>query len=786
MKIRNIQPSSLRGVPRNWGDVPVGDRGAIIFGGNGTGKSSIVDAVEFAVTGESSLYPDNQLGVNWGLGSSHVIDGDPQVTCTVEDDAGYPHDISSGAEIPEALRDWMELARSSKFVLRRHMLLGFIIARPAERYLALSEFLDLSEFISIEGQLHDISNSIESSISDHDAGIEASEQRLRNAFDLRLTDAVNLEHLIQIAKSNAIDLSLLDADDVPDIQTIATKVKESSSDEIVSKELGHLASLRARTARLTLVSALYPHLEAAKTACKALEKIEYEEIQLHLVSVIQASLRLLSDFDIDTCPVCESEIDGKRLIESLRARLKASEELNRAKTSVQTKTESLRQAVQRLLEEYRTFIEESGDLAVREEWIPYVHVSDMLKELKDTLQTEATTEMLDNTSNVLENLVSPHTKIVETIDRLIRELGGTERWKAIRKLSTQLELCITEGERLRKASTTRLSLTRQYSVAKAIATHASEARKQTASEILDSVSETANRFYETIHPGEGISTSQLHVRAATDASVRLFCTFADSVENPLLHLSESHLDTLGLCYFLAIRRKQADNNPGFKLMVLDDVMHSVDAHHRRRVVDLLKENFNDHQLIITTHDQVFYRILGQIFEHDEIKKHKFGSWSLERGPLLADSNTDIDRITIPEIRNNKSVEELATAAGRFLEDVLKKLTDRLQINIQARFETKYTIGDLWPRLAEKLKKRRTFTDQHGDLATRIDNNVWIRNEVGAHQNEEAAPPTDEEVREFAEMLSNLYNATYCPGCRNYIKRQENGDWSCKCRSLTFK
>ena len=785
MKIKNIQPSSLRGVPRNWGDVPVGRRGAIIFGGNGTGKSSIVDAVEFAITGESSLYPDNQLGVNWGLGSSHVIDGDPQVTCTVEDDAGCRHEISSRVEVPEATRDWIELARSSKFVLRRHMLLSFIIARPAERYQALSEFLDLSEYISIEEQLHNIAISIESSISDHDSGVEASEQSLRKAFDLQLTDAVNIDHLIQIAKTTAIELGLLAEDDNLDIQTIATKVKESSSDEIVSKELGHLANLRSKATRLTSVSALYPQLEAAKSVCTALEKIEYEEIQLHLVAVIKASLRLVSDFDVDTCPVCESEIDSKQLVESLGARLKASEELILAKNAVQTKTESLRQAVQRLLEDYRTFIEESGNLAARDEWTPYVHVSDILMGLKDTLRTEANTEMLDNTSKVLENLVSSHTKIVDAIDRLIRELGGTERWNAIRKLSTQLELCIIEGERLRKAPTTRLSLTRQHSVAKAIATHASNARKQAAAEILDGVSATANQFYETIHPGEKISTSRLDVRAATDASVRLVCTFADSVENPLLHLSESHLDTLGLCYFLAIRRKQADNNPDFKLMVLDDVMHSVDADHRRRVVELLKENFKDHQLIITTHDQVFYLILCQIFKHGEIKKHKFGSWSLERGPVLIDSNTDIDRLIIPEVRNRKSAEELAAAAGRFLEDFLRKLTEYLQINIQARFETRYTIGDLWPRLSEKLKKRRTFTDQHGELATRIDNSVWIRNEVGAHHNEDAAPPTEEEVREFVEMLSNLYYATYCSDCRNYIKRQDNGDWSCKCGSLTY-
>lgn len=785
MKVRNVRPSSLRGLPRDWGDVPVGERGAIILGGNGTGKSSIVDAVEIAIAGESSLYPENQLGVNWDRGSPHVIDGAPEVTCTIEDDAGDRHEVTLNDPIPDTVSEWIELARSSSFVLRRHMLLRFIVARPAERYQALAAFLDLSEYSALEAQLHGLATSIEAEIAEHDTTVNTSEQKLRDVFGLERGDDVNLGALADLVRVAAIELDLIGDGDEVEIQTLAERAEAALKDQNVTKDLEHFAGLKGSAARLSLPASLGPQFEAAKAAVEALEKTEYEEIQLHLVAVINASLELLSVFAVETCPVCETEIDRDQLESTLRSRLKASEELIQARDAAQTMTDSLRRTIRRVAAEYRAFIDASGDLSTRDEWQLYQRALDALTDAEDHLQAVPTMEVLTRIETSITGLVSTHEPILTTLDTLINELGGTERWKATRNVSVQAGLCVSEGETLRKASTTRSSLTRQHGVAIVIANHASEARKQAVSEILDGVTATANSYYEEIHPDEGIATTRLQVRAATDASVRLICEFAGSEENPQLHYSESHLDTLGLCYFLAIRRKQADENPDFKLMVLDDVMHSVDSNHRARVVQLLRDQFADHQIIVTTHDDVFYRKLREVFRQPEIEQHRLGAWTLQRGPVLVDSATDIDRITVPEIRAQKSAEELASAAGRFLESQLKRLTEGLQINVVARFESRHTIADLWPPLKSKVRRVRSFTDAHDDLVDRVDENLWMRNEIGAHDNESAAPPSDEEVRELAELLTDFYGATFCAECRVHIKRQDNGDWQCRCGRLHY-
>lgn len=195
-------------------------------------------------------------------------------------------------------------------------------------------------------------------------------------------------------------------------------------------------------------------------------------------------------------------------------------------------------------------------------------------------------------------------------------------------------------------------------------------------------------------------------------------TFHGQKEHPLLHFSESHLDTLGLCYFLAARRLEAEDNNDFRLLVLDDVVHSVDSDHRERIARLLKEKFADHQLVIVTHDSVFYQRLranlGSQFEY-----LYFTNWSLEGGPVRMQGSTDIDRVTDPELRNTKPPEELAAAAGRFAEWLLMQLTERLQVAVPARFSRPHDIGNLWPALASKLKKHKFFGPLGLELSKRL-------------------------------------------------------------------
>ena len=104
--------------------------------------------------------------------------------------------------------------------------------------------------------------------------------------------------------------------------------------------------------------------------------------------------------------------------------------------------------------------------------------------------------------------------------------------------------------------------------------HAVDARKETIQAVLVEVSTKANEFYERIHPSEGIATSKLSVRLATQKSVEMETSFYGEEAHPLRYFSESHLDTLGLCYFFALRKREAQKTPEFRLMVLDDVMHA--------------------------------------------------------------------------------------------------------------------------------------------------------------------------------------------------------------------
>ena len=65
--------------------------------------------------------------------------------------------------------------------------------------------------------------------------------------------------------------------------------------------------------------------------------------------------------------------------------------------------------------------------------------------------------------------------------------------------------------------------------------------------------------------------------------------------------SEGHQDSMGVWLFLAFNEELAKGDLG--LIVLDDVMMSVDTGHRKDVCRLLAEQFTECQFVITTHDR---------------------------------------------------------------------------------------------------------------------------------------------------------------------------------------
>ena len=99
-----------------------------------------------------------------------------------------------------------------------------------------------------------------------------------------------------------------------------------------------------------------------------------------------------------------------------------------------------------------------------------------------------------------------------------------------------------------------------------------------------------------------------------------FGSAADVV--PGAYYSEAHLDTLGLCVYLALARRSS----GDQIVVLDDVLTSVDEPHLERIIELLAEEAGRvGQLIITTHSRaLFDRVrMAQRMPVDLIELHNW-------------------------------------------------------------------------------------------------------------------------------------------------------------------
>jgi hypothetical protein len=163
---------------------------------------------------------------------------------------------------------------------------------------------------------------------------------------------------------------------------------------------------------------------------------------------------------------------------------------------------------------------------------------------------------------------------------------------------------------------------------------------------------------------------------------------------------------MGLCLYLALMNHLLSAN--FTFAVLDDVLMSVDAGHRRHVCMLLKEAFPNTQFIFTTHDEIWLRhmkseglITGRNFAH-------FRTWTVDLGPTEWD---DRDAWTELEAHLKKNDVRAAAALLRhYLEHFAKEACDRLRANVEFRGDAQFVLGDLLPNatstLGDLLKKAK--------------------------------------------------------------------------------
>lgn len=93
------------------------------------------------------------------------------------------------------------------------------------------------------------------------------------------------------------------------------------------------------------------------------------------------------------------------------------------------------------------------------------------------------------------------------------------------------------------------------------------------------------------------------------------------------HFNEAKLKLVGVAIYFALAKKYEASGDGFKLLVLDDFLTSLDMSNRKLIMKYILEEFKDYQKLILTHNLQFFNMTRKMIDlNSEDKKQ----WKIQK------------------------------------------------------------------------------------------------------------------------------------------------------------
>ncbi len=284
----------------------------------------------------------------------------------------------------------------------------------------------------------------------------------------------------------------------------------------------------------------------------------------------------------------------------------------------------------------------------------------------------------------------------------------------------------------------------------------------TFSAISTDVVECFNEL-ETSNPY--IKNPQIKLTTGKDKAVELEIEFVSEKVSPAFKiLSESQVNSFGLAIFLASVK---NFNNEFKFFILDDVVNSFDSFKRPRVSQLIAKKFGDFQILIMTHDQIFFDTVQRDFP--AWQRYKFTSWDFTTGPRFKLSKNYTEEIQ--EYLDEDKPLTAGQTLGRYLEWILGVLNENLQTPIRYKIENVFTLSEFYDPLLNRLKDKLKKSGKNHILKQAFDQleqGTIFRNYC-VHWKNEANPFTTSEIDTLFKKWIEIQQMIYCDSCKSFVK-----------------
>lgn len=634
----------------------------LIYGENGTGKTTICDAFEFIGKGKIGSLEKRGLGRTnryWTSIGKKVTD----VAVTLETDITTCRATINGADVvlnPTANKPKVE-------VLRRSQILELIEARPADRYAAISKFIDVSGAEASENSLRELIRTIERG---REVAVARVQENLDSIEQFWLESGAPAPSAVEWAEAEVEkDSSTLEAE----LEAISGLVEIYNRLKITPDNLKKL--------NLEVVEAQTSHEASQATLNECLKTVAADAVET--VGLLQAAKEFfVKNANPDTCPLCYSGENAEGLSLRVSERLTTFSALQDAQTALRKSNvllEAARTKCETLIRNVKTDSEAFSTCLGSYAW-----PSDVTLPLSP---------FPDNPAE-WENWVVANNQLYEGWKKAEASRQGTKQF-----ISTLKRALKTYSQNVKEQKEIDALLPR---LKKALQI-AEDERRQFTDVLLSQISQEVGRLYEIVHPGEGLNKISLELDPARRGSLEIGASFCGHDAPPQAYFSDSHLDTLGICVFLALAALEP---PEETILVLDDVLASVDEPHVERLIEMLYLEMGKFRHgVITTH----YRPWKQKFRWGWLKNGQcqfveLTKWTASNGLVLTRSIPDIQSLRELLAGNPPDPQLVCAKAGFILEAALDFLTQHYECSVPRRPNSLFTIGDLLPAVGKKLRQ----------------------------------------------------------------------------------
>lgn len=639
--VTNLAYVNFRGMRKKYSLKLKGGKNLVLYAGNGKGKSSFVDGVEFVHCGELPRLSDRTL-------VKHIAPDGPEAYVELKLEGGtLRRNIDDGSLVAssEEVEDYLNLHPSTEsFILRRPRLLDFMNAKPGERYIHLSGLVGLEWVQNTYDAFDRAVKSIKSDLEKAKGRVQSLYAGIGKGKGKRHPESK--EDLLNLCcdsleKAKLPSIANLQGELDRSIDATETLLKPE-----VQKRLHHVEKLLLDLELLPQWD-LKERYEKLDSIRKDLRKVEGELQgvgQLKLVDIA------LTEFErsphMAACPICERDFDEQCsyevVLKGLRKRNKSMETLNLLMRDNNRETGQIKSSLialgkehssvfsripaaflskdeQKFIERYSKSLEQSQQTMTRDDG----------QAPKESIQAPAFFETIEEFKSTL-------------VERLEKEKKKLQRSspEAIAKAYSTLMVVGRALPQIAEAEKEVKIIALQEVKAKAALKIFKQSSKVAFESVCGEIAGEVQRLYSIIHDDRDrsecseCSAVKMIPQSRGKGTLNFLIDFFGVVEgcNPLEALSEGHLDTLGLCIYLASVKRF---NPSGSLLVLDDVLTSVDREHRHRITNLILDEFSDYQVILTTHDNVWFEDIKAKLVGARRKRWEgveIGGWSLEEGP----------------------------------------------------------------------------------------------------------------------------------------------------------